>query len=155
MRVTRVIAGLATAIAAVLGIILATAGSASAAETGTWRAYGNTNPVTSSSSTWHCASTVNVSYTVKAQVCAIRSASGTGVQAAVIVRNNGTGLFVGPASMDLATRTVYLGRWDCPAGWGVKPGTWSVCFGRTLTQSSPVNSSGNLVGTALGGSPFV
>ena len=54
MRVARVVAGLTAVITAGLGLSLATAGPASATGSGTWRAYGNKNPFTSSSSTWRC-----------------------------------------------------------------------------------------------------
>lgn len=72
MRFTRVSVRLTAVCAAVLGLGLATA-SPALAESGTWRAYGNTNPVTSSSSRWACHSSVAVAVNVIAQSCAIRS----------------------------------------------------------------------------------
>jgi hypothetical protein len=87
-----VVAGLTAAITAALGLSLATAGPAAATESGTrtqglavaeasgtWRAYGNTNPITSSTSTWKCGSSTTVATNVIAQVCAIRSSSGSSV----------------------------------------------------------------------------
>jgi hypothetical protein len=155
MRVRRVVAGLTAIITAVLGLSLATVGPAAATESGSWRAYGNTNPITSSSSTWHCAITQPIGTNVGAQVCAIRSAGGGAVQGAVIVRNNRASLYSVTAAMDLYTSSnIYLGDWVCPSS-GVGANSWSVCFGRTLTQSSPVNSAGAANGAYLGISPFV
>jgi hypothetical protein len=126
-----------------------------AAESGSWRAYGNTNPITSSPSTWHCAGTQPVATNVGAQVCAIRSSGGGAVQAAVIVRNNRSSLYSLPAGMDLFTSSgVKLGEWVCPSS-GVGANSWSVCFGRTLTEGSPVDSAGNANGVILGISPLV
>jgi hypothetical protein len=157
MRVTRVVAGLATIVTAVLGLSLVTAGSASAAVSGSWRAFGNTNPITSSASTWHCGSTSTVDSSVLAQVCAIRSSGGGAVQGAVIVRNNRASLYSATATMDLFTSSgvpVGQGIWTCPSS-GVGANSWSVCFGQTLTQSSSVDSVGAVNGVGLGISPFV
>jgi len=155
MRATRMGAGLTVAITAVLGLSLATAGPAAATDAGAWRAYGNTNPITSSSSTWHCASSQTVATNVLAQVCAIRSSGGGGVQAAVIVRNNRSSLYGAEARMDLYTSSgTRLGDWAC-ASSGVGANSWSVCFGTTLSQSSQVNSVGGLNGVNLGLSPNV
>ncbi|KDN23326.1 hypothetical protein [Amycolatopsis rifamycinica] len=149
----RTLAGL-TVIAAGLGLGVATASPAAAA-TGTWRAYGNTNPITSSSATWHCAGSKTIATSVVAQVCAIRSAGGGAVQGAVIVRNNRSALFSVDASMDLYTSSsTKLGFWSC-ASSGVGANSWSVCFGQTLTQSSSVDSAGTAKGVGLGVSPFV
>ncbi|WP_242890981.1 hypothetical protein [Actinomadura litoris] len=124
--------------------------SAATTEAGSWRPYGNTNPITSSSSTWRCASTETIAASVLAQVCAIRSPGGGSVQGAVIVRNNRSNLYSTTASMDLFTTSgIGLGDWACSSS-GVGAHSWSVCFGRTLTQSSPVNSEGFAGGTYLG-----
>lgn len=121
-----------------------------AAAAGVWRAYGNTNPITSSSSTWRCAGSKTIATGVIAQACAIRSSSGSGVQAAVIVRNNQAGLYGAEARMDLYTASgTHLGDWKCPSS-GVGANSWSVCFGTTLAESSQVNSFGALNGTYLG-----
>ncbi|MGW4272564.1 hypothetical protein ACWEGQ_09400 [Streptomyces seoulensis] len=154
MRVTQMAAGLTTALTAALGLSLATAGSAAAAGSGNWHAYGNTNPITSSSSTWHCAGTVPVASGVDAQVCAIRSSGGGAVQAAVIVRNNRSSLYSTQATMSLATSSTPLGNWACPSS-GVGSQSWSVCFGPTLSWSGPVNSTGGANGVPLGASPSV
>lgn len=153
MRVAGMGAGTTVAITAVLGASLATAGPAAAAD-GTWHAYGNTNPVTSSSSTWHCASTKEVADDVHAQVCAIRSSGGGSVQAAVIVRNDRSSFYSAAAFMDLRTSSAGLGNWSC-ASSGVGANSWSVCFGKTLTQSSPVSSAGSAEAVSLGVSPTV
>ena len=138
----------------VVAALLLSAGVASAAS-GVWRPYGNTNPITSSSSTWHCAASQTIGTNVVAQVCAVRSASGGSVQGAVVVRNNNAGTYSVEAGMDLVTSSnVDLGLWICPAS-GVGAHSWSVCFGSTVTQSSPVDSSGFANGVGLGISPYV
>ncbi|MGW0538498.1 hypothetical protein [Streptomyces sp. NPDC003032] len=158
MRVTRTGAGSIVAITAVLGLSLATADPAAAADAGTWRAYGNTNPITSSSATWKCAGSKTVATSVLAQVCAIRSSGGGSVQAAVIVRNNRSSLYSARAIVDLYTATpaTYLGLWEC-ASSGVGANSWSVCFGKTLSKPSSVkvNAAGFLNNVDLGQSPNV
>ncbi|SCG81357.1 hypothetical protein GA0070623_5735 [Micromonospora rifamycinica] len=141
---------------ATLGLSLTSAGPAAATENGSWRAYGNTNPITSSPSTWRCAGSKTIATSVVAQVCAIRSSGGGAVQAAVIVRNNRSGLYSVAAAMDLYTTSgVNLGDWVCSSS-GVGANSWSVCFGRTLTQSKAVNSVGaSSPGGDLGQSPSV
>ncbi len=146
----RFLAGVTTIATAGLGLGLAAAGPAAAAETGSWHAYGNTNPITSSSSTWQCAGSRTVTTDVIAQVCAIRSPGLASVQAAVIVRNNRTSLYSTSATMDLYTPSgAKLGDWAC-ASSGVGAHSWSVCFGRTLPHSGPVNSAGYANGRYLG-----
>jgi len=165
MRVTRTGAGSMVAITAVLGLSLATtgqaaamdAGPAAATSAGTWRAYGNTNPITSSSATWRCAGSKTVADSVLAQVCAIRSSGGGSVQAAVIVRNNRSSLYSASAAVDLWTSAdppASLGYWEC-ASSGVGANSWSVCFGSTLSKPSSVkvNSRGSLNNVYLGQSP--
>lgn len=138
----------------VVAALLLSAGVASAA-TGVWRPYGNTNPITSSPSTWHCASSQPIGSNVVAQVCAVRSASGGAVQGAVVVRNNNAGTYSVSAGMDLRTSSnVSLGNWNCSAS-GVGGNSWSVCFGDTVTQSSPVDSAGFANSASLGISPYV
>lgn len=158
MRVTRTGAASTVAITAVLGLSLATAGPAAATEAGTWRAYGNTNPITSSPDTWKCAGSKAVDSSVLAQVCAIRSSSGGSVRGAVIVRNNRSSLYSARANVDLFTAVpaTYVGDWAC-ASSGVGPNSWSVCFGKTLSKPSSVkvNSAGWLNGQYLGQSPNV
>ncbi|QKV78396.1 hypothetical protein [Amycolatopsis sp. Hca4] len=150
----KALAGLTT-IAAGLGLALATTGTAAAADSGSWHAYGNTNPITSSPATWHCAGSKAIATNVLAQVCAIRSVGGGAVQGAVIVRNNQSGLFSVSARMDLYTSAgTGLGIWTC-ASSGVAANSWSVCFGQTLAQSGAVNSMGIAKGVNLGTSPNV
>ncbi|MGC7099166.1 hypothetical protein ACPZ19_31210 [Amycolatopsis lurida] len=149
----KALAGTAT-VAAVLGMSLAVASPASAA-TGSWKAYGNTNPITSSSSTWKCAGSESIASNVVAQVCAIRSPGGGSVQGAVIVRNNRSNLYSVSAGMDLQTSSgVNLGTWVCSSS-GVGANSWSVCFGKTLAQSNKVDSVGIANGVSLGVSPLV
>jgi hypothetical protein len=120
-----------------------------------WVAYGSTNPITSSSSTWKCQSSVTVASNVIAQVCTVRSASGTGVQGAVIVRNNNSYLYSTSARM-----TVYYdyggtrGNWSCSSS-GVGANSWSVCFGSTFAASGyRYSTSGYANNTWLGTSPY-
>ncbi|MEU8071090.1 hypothetical protein [Micromonospora sp. NPDC048169] len=126
-----------------------------AADDGAWRAYGNTNPITSSPSTWSCGSTETITTNVIAQACAIRTVNGDRVQGAVIVRNNRSTL----ASVSAWT-TVYqfngslLGEWKCPYS-GVAANSWSVCFGVTRTWSSSVFAGGAALGLELGTSSLV
>ncbi|MFE3743251.1 hypothetical protein [Streptomyces sp. NPDC059134] len=155
MRVTQMAAGLTAAVTAVVGLNMATAGPAAAAE-GSWRPYGNTNPITSSSSLWRCATTKTIASDVLAQVCAVRASggSGSGAQAAVIVRNNRSVLYRTSAEASLWKGLERLGVWEC-ASSGVGANSWSVCFGRTLTQSGAVDATGYVGGTSLGLSPTV
>lgn len=148
------VAASTTIITAALGLSLATAGPAAAAESGNWRAYGNTNPITSSSSTWHCAGTKTIATNVGAQVCAIRSSGGGSVQGAVIVRNNRSSLYSVQAAMDLYNSSGKLGAWVCPSS-GVGANSWSVCFGQTISHSRSVDSVGIANGVSLGISPKV
>ncbi|MGW6776196.1 hypothetical protein ACWGBX_38060 [Streptomyces sp. NPDC055037] len=155
-RVTRMVAGSTAALTAVVGLSLATAGSAAAAESGSWRPYGNTNPITSSTSLWRCARTVHIESDVLAQVCAVRASNGNGngVQEAVIVRNERSSSYRATAAMDLANSSGYLNEWTCSSS-GVGAKSWSVCFGRTITHAAPVNSAGAINGVSLGISPSV
>jgi hypothetical protein len=147
------LAALAMTGAIVGGSLLVTTTPAAAA-TGSWRAYGNTNPITSSSSTWHCAGTKTIATSVGAQVCAIRSSGGGSVQGAVIVRNNRSSLYSVQAAMDLYNSSGKLGAWECSSS-GVGANSWSVCFGQTISQSGSVDSVGIANGVSLGVSPKV
>ncbi|MFC7617183.1 hypothetical protein ACFQV2_30915 [Actinokineospora soli] len=145
---------MATVVATVFGLSVATAGSAAAA-TGEWRAYGNTNPITSSSSTWHCNLTVIIATDVSAQVCAIRSASKTSVQGAVIVRNNTSSLFSASALIYVYNAHGFpQGEWQCPSS-GVGANSWSVCFGQSFTFENVVRAYGKANTSPLGFSPYV
>jgi hypothetical protein len=121
-------------ITAALGLSMAAAGPASAAD-GTWVHYGNTNPITSSASTWHCGptETVNNRPGVVAQVCAVRTAKGDAAQGAVIVRNNNdTSRSVDAwVSLRNSADDSLAGFWDCGTT-GVLGHSWKVCFGETL-----------------------
>jgi hypothetical protein len=139
MRAKRTIA----VTAVLLGLTALTVSPASAAA-GSWKAYGNTNPITSSPHKWVCAGSKSIATDVLAQVCVIRSSSGGSVQGAVIVRNNRSSGFSTTATVDLWTRDRgQLGIWDCPSS-GVALNSWSVCFGRSqsVPSSDPANSFG-------------
>ncbi|MFG1714604.1 hypothetical protein [Micromonospora sp. NPDC049203] len=154
MRFSRVGARLVTVTTAVLTLGAVTAAPA-AADAGSWRAYGNTNPITSSSSTWRCGSTHAIATDMVAQVCAIRSAGGGAVQGAVIVRNNRSSL--GPAAASVSLWNVYRenrGSWTCPSS-GVAANSWSVCFGATISSLTSLSASGDSLGVGLGSSAFV
>ena len=106
------------------------------AATAGWVSYGSTNPITSSSASWRCNSTKALGTNVGAQVCTVRSASGTGVQGAIIVRNNNSYVYNTSATM----RVYYdygglRGSWYCSSS-GVAANSWSVCFGSTFAASS-------------------
>ncbi|MFI5490296.1 hypothetical protein ACIBXA_30745 [Micromonospora echinaurantiaca] len=156
MRVARVIAGLTTVTTAALGLSLVTAaGPAAAAERGAWRAYGNTNPITSSSSTWKCGVTGTVATNVVAQACAIRSVGGQYAQGAVIVRNNRSSLYSAAANTDLRNQDgLFLGEWECPSS-GIAANSWSVCFGQTIYEYRSVMSEGMVNNGYLEWSPYV
>ncbi|HEX4812026.1 MAG TPA: hypothetical protein VFV66_04670 [Nonomuraea sp.] len=155
MLVKRLVAGLTAMVTAVLGLNLATAGPATAAS-GVWRAYGNTNPITSSPSTWACWWSVPFDVDMVAQVCTVRSADGRSAQGAVIVRNNRSVRFVATATMHVNdVNGARIGDWSCPYS-GVAAHSWSVCFGQTFTKSSLVSTAAT-VNTIydLGESPLI
>ncbi|WP_330272485.1 hypothetical protein OG205_37055 [Lentzea sp. NBC_00516] len=139
MSVRRTIA----VITALLGLILVTAGPASAA-TGSWQAYGNTNPITSSPHKWVCASSKAIATDVLARVCVIRTASGGSAQGAVIVRNNRSSAFSTTARVDLWTAEHGQFDWWYCTSSGVGANSWSVCFGRSqaVPSSNLANSTG-------------
>jgi hypothetical protein len=143
MRAKRVAAGSAAVVTTVLGLNLATTGPAAAAG-GTWRAYGNTNPITASSSTWFCGSTVTVGSSVVAQACTVRSPSRPYVQSAAIVRNNRSSSFSASASITMF-EYIPVGTWTCSSS-GVAAHSWSVCFGQTRTIVSSVATYGDVNG---------
>jgi hypothetical protein len=151
MRTTRAVAATTAVITAVLGLSLATAGSA-AADPGTWRPYGKTNPITSGTSTWHCGATKAVATNVVAQVCVIRARDGVSAQAAVIVRNNRPSLFTIDASTDLLDGGVPLSGGICPSS-GIAAKSWSVCFAPTIVITDSVYSIGAVGSVYLGRSP--
>ena len=137
------------------GLSLATAGPASAAYSGKWAAYGNTNPITSSPSTWKCATSKEITADVIAQVCAIKSVSGTARQGAVIVRNNKSSLYSLSAGVGLNDSAHdLLDFWACEPS-GVRANSWSVCFGETIGYSGWVDAWGDAAGKDLGLSPDV
>lgn len=154
MRFTRrFLAGLTMITSVVLGLSLTVAGTATAAE-GAWRPYGNENPITYSPSTWKCNETRTIDTNVVAQVCAVRSYSGTSTQGAVIVRNNRSGTYVLSASVSLYLYNGgYLNNWYCPDA-GIGKHSWSVCFGKTMGKSYLlVYASGAANSVGLGSSP--
>lgn len=164
MRITRVLTRSAAVITAAAGVGLAAAGPAGASVppggggAGTWRAFGNTNPITSSSSEWKCASSRQIGVNVVAQVCAIRSIDDpVFVQAAVIVRNNKPVEYDAQATMDLVDPNAggQTFSYVCTLS-GVAPDSWSVCFGTTVRNINAVfakGMAGNFVD--LGASPEV
>ncbi|MGA5304847.1 hypothetical protein ACPCHT_33405 [Nucisporomicrobium flavum] len=139
-------------ISAVAGVSVATAGPAAAADrAGVWRAYGNTNPIDSSSSRWYCAGTKSIASDVGAQVCGIKAPSGIAIQTAVIVRNNRSSSYAVEAAADLTTPdTGFVARWVCSRS-AVARDSWSVCFGETREQHLfPVEVRGGANGVNLG-----
>ena len=107
------------------------------AATAGWVYYGAINPITSSSSSWRCNSTVALTNdrNVGAQVCTVRSADGTGVQGAIIVQNRTSYLYNTNASMVVYYNDGRIrGSWSCPSS-GVRASSWSVCFGSTFAAN--------------------
>jgi hypothetical protein len=101
-----------------------------------WVPYGNTNPITSSKSSWRCQTTQKVTDNVGAQVCTIRSPDRQGVQGAVIVRNDTNYLYSTSASMTVYNQYAGIaGNWSCSSS-GVAAKSWSVCFGTTFPVTS-------------------
>jgi hypothetical protein len=156
MRIPRVVAGFTAIVTAVVGLCLATGGPA-AASAGSWRAYGNTNPVTSSASNWSCGYTVPITSDVLAEACAIRSQNGLSQQAAMIVRNNRSSLYGVAATVKLEYYVgdpVY-GTWDCPSS-GVAANSWSVCFGATGNYApDKLFAEGRVNAKDVVGSPWI
>ncbi|UJW28638.1 hypothetical protein L3Q67_25565 [Saccharothrix sp. AJ9571] len=150
----RVLAGLTAIVAVVLGLGLATAGPAAAAD-GVWNAYGNTNPITSSASTWTCGTTVTVAASVVAQSCIVVSPKRKSMQGAVIVRNNKSVLFEANASVSLYRPSGHQVKdtWKCPDS-GVGKNSWSVCFGETITFPGSTRAEGTVNYLELPGSPM-
>ncbi len=141
-KTRRLITGMVATVAAVVGLGLVSAGPAAAADPvadGSWVTYGTRNPITSSTSTWKCGSTKSIATSVSAQTCAIRSAGGSSVQGAVIVRNSRstafkTNAFVSVYDYELVES---LGSWYCGSK-ALAPGGWTVCFGSTFSYAWPV-----------------
>jgi hypothetical protein len=152
------VAGFATVITAVAGLSLAIAGPAAANGSQSWRPYGNTNPITSSASTWRCGNSENPAGTgnVFWQICAVRAPDGHEVQAALVVRNDNSGPYTVETQMDLASGTTGKDLWEggCNPS-GVAAHSWSVCFGPTLTTSGPVFASGSENGENFVQTPVV
>ncbi|MBN6039602.1 hypothetical protein [Amycolatopsis sp. 195334CR] len=151
MLVTRRILAGTTAIAAV---VLGAAPATAAAADGTWKAYGNTNPITSSASTWTCGGTKSIATSVGAQVCMVVTPNRESMQGAVIVRNNKSSTFSTSAAMHLyrPSGAEVLDGWVCHTS-GVAANSWSVCFGKTITHPGPTRAEGFANGKVLGSSP--
>jgi hypothetical protein len=163
MRTARVLKRSAAVIAAVAGVGLAAADPASASlppgagGQGTWQAFGNTNPITSSSSSWFCASSHQIGVDVTAQVCVIISRDHSVVQPAVIVRNDKPVEYDAQATMDLVAVDDggQSASYVCVLS-GVAAHSWSVCFGNSVPNNSRVfahGTAGNSVD--LGTSPEI
>jgi hypothetical protein len=134
---------------------LVTASPAAASTYGSWLTYGNTNPITVSASTWNCGSSKEITAHVVAQVCAIRSASGSSTQSAVIVRNNRISSFLMDAESRLwNTSGGNIGYWYCRAA-NLPSNAWTVCFGETLSYSSSVRAAGSAYNVGLTTSPYI
>ncbi|MEV6844142.1 hypothetical protein [Actinoplanes sp. NPDC051411] len=155
----------AYAAAAVTVAVTAVAGAnpASAADpAGNWRAYGNTSPTLHSPSVWVCGDTAPITSGVVAQACVVRGkgdppdVESTLVQAAVIVRNNRSGVYTAEAAAELDTwpGLQFYKRWICPAS-GIAPNSWSVCFGVTFNYFDRMQAKGGVNGTSLPTSPEV
>ncbi|REF99195.1 hypothetical protein DFJ67_5222 [Asanoa ferruginea] len=155
MRVKRAVLGTAVAIIASFGLSVVSA-SPAAADAGIWRAFGNTNPISSSASLWRCGATKTITTNVVAQGCAIRAAGGANyAQIAMIVRNNRSSLFGAGVTMwgDTTDSTPFL--IICNAS-GVAANSWSVCFSNTFQSSAAVQMfDGSVNGVYVADSPWV
>lgn len=131
---------LATAIGvtALLGLAVSVADPAAAA-TGSWRAYGTVNPITSSADYWACGPTDEFDTDVYAQACAVRSSSDNRkVRMAIIVKNNRPSLYGAEAAAVLRDDdSANLGRWECGRSGVGANGTRSVCFGAWVNSPYP------------------
>lgn len=118
---------------------------------GSWRPYGNTNPITSSKSSWKCGSSQTVITKVIAQVCIVVTADGKANQGAIIVRNNRSSPYKATATVNVYNgySSSYIGSWYCQPSW-VGANSWSVCFGSTFTHVHPAESSGYINNLWLG-----
>jgi hypothetical protein len=148
-RPARLIAGSAAIVTTVLGLILATAGPAAAADfPGRWQSY-TTSPITGPS-TWKCSYSDPFDTNMLAQFCVVRTQNGSGVQGAMIVRNNRDTLYGAQVAIKLQDNLFIWGQWVCPRS-GIAPHTWSVCYGETFPHSSPIYTylggvNGQLIG---------
>jgi hypothetical protein len=151
MSLKRSAVSLLAVVTVALGLGLVVASPAAAARGG-WQPYQpGVNPIGSSSWTWVCGDTGEVTTDVLAQVCAIRQYTSptvvsTRVRVGVIVRNNRDVLYGAEAAGDLSVWTTgaFIDRWICSRS-GVAPHTWSVCFG------SWINNDANQKVVARGG----
>jgi hypothetical protein len=119
------------------------------AASGTWRAYGSTNPTTSN---WRCGTVTYTNPGVYGRACLIRASDGVSVQAAILVRNNNTAN-AGVAAQAYLQRadnsTIYVA--SCSASQAA-PQSYSVCFGATITSNQFLWAGGFLNGVQVGSS---
>jgi hypothetical protein len=127
------------AVTALLGLGVAVADPAAAA-TGSWTAYGTTNPITSTqgSQFWDCGATREFDTNALAQACAVRSRSDNSkVRMAVIVKNNRSGLYGAEVAAILRNDdNRNLGRWECGRS-NIGARSWSVCYGSWVSSPYP------------------
>ena len=117
---------------------------------GSWTPYGNTNPITSSKSTWKCGTSKTIDYLVSSQVCVVRTPDGTKIQGAIIVRNSNNYLYNANADVIVkeSSSGYIVGDWYCSSS-GVGANSWSVCFGETYPEPHSVYSDGHTTGAIL------
>jgi hypothetical protein len=145
VRFKRSAAALMAVLSAVLGLNLLFA-SPAAASAGRWVPYGNDNPIDGSPSHWKCGATRQLLSDIYAQACVIRTPDYSGVQTAVIVRNERPRLASVQAETQIFRRNetdilAYFDYWTCDSS-GVARNSWSVCFGKTLRMEDLVWSVG-------------
>lgn len=144
--------GLMLAIVTSAGISIFLPTPAHASLVGTWRAYEDTNPITSSPYDWSCNGTIALSRdrTLLAQICMIKK-SGNIRQGAVIIRNSRSSLYRVAVNM---TITDYLwgdevGYWECSSS-GVASHSWSVCFSSNVSSLTAVYVSKSHINNLYG-----
>jgi hypothetical protein len=125
-----------------------------------WRPYGNTNPIRSSTSTWECGITYPLATGVGAQVCIVRTPDRKSTQGAIIVQNRSSSLYSASAGVSVYREdTSSMGSWECSRS-GVAANSWSVCFGDTIRAITSYDNytyraTGYVNMTDLGFSPLL
>ncbi|AXB44280.1 hypothetical protein [Amycolatopsis albispora] len=86
---------------------------------------------------------MNLTPSVLAQTCLVKSPDGDAMQGAVIVRNNQSSLYQANVSVSLFRPSGHqvLEDWDRPKS-GVGAKSWSVCFGKTITYPGSTRAEG-------------
>jgi hypothetical protein len=135
-------------------LLFSGASEATAASSGTWVAYGWTNPITSSSSAWTCGATRTIAQGIYAQACNVRSTNRY-VQGATIILNNSSSTYSSTAVAGIYPsgngNGVPFGDWQC-ARKALATG-WTLCFTASLQWPYSSYATGTANGLPLAQSP--